>query len=84
MLMVELDSSELCDQLRPALGKRTDRFELIRADWLPGSGHAGYCVITVTVAGRDATALVSRTRAIEFLRDEAGMPEARLSQAIVL
>ena len=84
MLLVELDSSELCYQLKEATGTQTDRFELTGADWLPSSDLAGYCVIAVNVTGRGAMALVSETRVIEFLRDDAGMPRAKLSRAITL
>ena len=84
MLLVELDSSERCYQLKEATGTKTDRFELTRADWLPSSDLAGYCVIAVNVTGRGPMALVSETRVIEFLRDDAGMPRAKLSRAIIL
>lgn len=84
MILVELDSSELCDQLKPALGTETDRFKFNGAEWLPSRDRAGHCVIAVNVTGRGAMALVSETRVIEFLRDEAGMPRAKLSRAIIL
>jgi|GEM_PF-4511861 len=84
LFLVELDSRQSCDRLTPVVGHATDRFELTGAWWLGGKSESGHCVISVEVSGFNAMAAVNQTRVIHFLREQAGMPQARLARTIVL
>jgi hypothetical protein len=84
LFLVELGSRQSCDQLLPVVDSATDRFELTGASWLGGTSEAGHCVITAYVTGFGATAEVSETRLIQYLRDQVGMPQASLSKTVVL